>query len=105
MKKQKIQIIFKKIRHSFSNIGSDADKDWRIIFAIFGLLFFVSVIWHTKIYVEMSSAIKSPYFTMPSGGAPINEAMFDAIYAKYTKRSEESVVIISRKHSLVDPAR
>ncbi|MDB5204773.1 MAG: hypothetical protein JWP09_801 [Candidatus Taylorbacteria bacterium] len=103
MKKNTLSIFFKKFKHSFANIGSDADKDWKFVLSLFVLSLVISVIWHINVYVNIGATNNAV-----SGGAtkpPINTKALGDMIVKYDGRAGEFQNIIDNKKVFIDPAR
>lgn len=103
MKKVNLKIILKKIKHTFVNIGSDADKDWRIVFSLFIVSIVISIVWHINMYMNINIMNK----TVPNSGAKsaINVHDLEEMISKYDGRAEEFKNIIESKKPLIDPAQ
>ncbi len=103
MKKNTLTIFFKKFKHSFANIGSDADKDWKFVLSLFVLSIIISVIWHINVYVNIGSSANV------AGGVtskpPINTKALGNMIVKYDMRAGEFQNIMDSKKVFIDPAR
>ncbi len=105
MKKINLKIIWKKTKHSFSNIGSDADKDWRIVLSLFIIFIFVSVIWHINVYIDIGGNDSLSLSEKTSDKTEVNAAILAQMIEKYDKRAEEFQSIKTNKKVLIDPAQ
>ncbi|MES2223799.1 MAG: hypothetical protein V4469_02590 [Patescibacteria group bacterium] len=103
MKKFSITIFFKKIKHSFANIGSDADKDWKIVLSLFMLSILISIIWHTNLYLNIGTSDNT--ISSEAAKSPINTKALGGMIVKYDDRAGEFQTIATDKKVFVDPAR
>ena len=104
MKKFNLKIIWKKFKHSFANIGSDADKDWRIMLSLFIVSLFVSVFAHINIYLSIGdSDVISVQNVVDK--TEVNPVVLGQTIEKYERRAEEFQTISTNKKVLIDPAQ
>jgi hypothetical protein len=102
MKKFNTKIFIKKVKHSLQNIGSDADKDWRIILSIFVLATITSIIWHINIFINSTDQKGTLPNVLSSG--KINIEVLENMTLLYTKRAEEFKRLLEDKRTFIDPA-
>lgn len=99
-----IKIMFKRLSHAFRNIGSDADKDWRIIITIFALLFVASVVFHVHMFLTISNQSGVPT-SMGENSVLLSTDELSSMVELYERRAEEYQKIKETTFTLIDPAR
>lgn len=105
MKKLSPRILWKKTKHSFTNIGSDADKDWRIILILFIVSVFVSVLWHIDLYLTMGDSKDMSSSKVQKSKTEVSEFVLGQMIDIYNKRADEFHIIENNKKTSVDPAQ
>lgn len=104
MKKFNLTIFLKKIKHLLRNIGSDADKDWRISLSLFILAVITSTIWHINVYITSLEKELSET-TLSANEKGVNVETLAEMTAIYDRRAEEFQKLLEQKPISVDPAR
>jgi hypothetical protein len=105
MKKFDTKLILKKWKHAFKDIGSDADKDWKIVLVAVVILLFISIVFHAKIFIEMQGDEKNGGSGDPVATELINTRALDAVLLVYDERAAEFESIVTTGVTFVDPAR
>ena len=105
MKKLTPKIIWKKTKHSFANIGSDADKDWRIILSFFIVGVIMSLFWHIDLYLNIGSSGNSTSTQGVVDKTMVNTTVLSQMIDTYGKRADEFHIIENNKKVLIDPAQ
>lgn len=100
-----IKIGFKKFKHALRNIGSDADKDWKILLVLFILAFFVTIIMHLNIFIFTKNISDASGFGEGEAPQVVNEDVLNQMVDKYDDRAREFQKIASSTIVLIDPAR
>lgn len=104
MKKINLKIITKKAKSAFVGIGSDADKDWKIVLSLFSVALVVSLVIHINIYINTSDVSKSEP-NKKGNVSEISPLVLGQIVDKYEKRTKEFNELVREKSVLVDPAQ
>ncbi|HEY4512166.1 MAG TPA: hypothetical protein VJH63_00710 [Candidatus Paceibacterota bacterium] len=106
MKKINIKLVWKKIRHSFKEMGSDADKDWKIALSIFVVILIASIIFHVDILVgvetQKTGSVKTESATKVEF---VNARTLNDVLSQYDRRAKEYQKLQSAPSTLVDPAK
>ncbi|MFA6050674.1 MAG: hypothetical protein WC761_05775 [Candidatus Paceibacterota bacterium] len=105
MKKFDIKILLKKWKHAFKDIGSDADKDWKIVLVGFVVFLTFCIAFHAKIFIEMQSVRKNGGSHSPVATELINTRALDAVLSVYDDRASQFESIATTGVTFVDPAR
>ncbi len=105
MKKLSPKILWKKTKHTFTHIGSDADRDWRIVLILFIVSIFISVLWHIDLYLTMGDSKDIRSSKVQKNRAEVSEAVLNRMIDIYDKRADEFNSIKSDKKALIDPAQ
>lgn len=98
------QILFKRLKHSFKNIGSDADKDWNIIILTFFVVFLGAVIFHINLFINVQARLDNNVGSLESKNQSINSEDLSEMVGKYEKRAEEYEKIEDIEFQLIDPS-
>lgn len=103
MKKINIKIWFKKFKHAFKRIGSDADKDWKIALSLFIIAFIISIFIHTKMFFEVQDISDQYSNQFMYDTKPADTGALADMLNKYDKREKEYNSIASSTIITVDP--
>ncbi len=105
MKRLTPKIFWKKVVHFFRNIGSDADKDWRIIFTLFIVALLGSILFQINLYLAVGerNMIRIDKQFSPKTG--VNAEQLRQMIDIYSKRADEFRIIESNKKVSIDPAQ
>ncbi len=104
MKKLEMKKFTKKFIHAVKNIGSDSDKDWRILFLTFLLVLVITTAEHLKTYFSVENDKRSGASLEAKGVELINSKALSNLLTKYEQRTLEYSEVASST-PLVDPAR
>lgn len=105
MKNINTKIIWKKIKHFCANIGSDSDKDWRIILSLFLIGVVFSIGWHLNILFTLDSSIKNVSNSIVVKNGEVNVTTLEETIHEYDTRNAEYQKLADTEKQLVDPAR
>lgn len=103
MKNFNFKIFLKRVKHSLQHIGSDADKDWRILLSLFIVSIAISVIWHINIYV--ASLGKEFVIDTKNNDRGASIEALSKMTDVYDNRAFEFQKLLEDKKILIDPAR
>lgn len=87
------------------SVGSDADKDWKILLSTMIVFAIASVVFHVLVLVRSSSIGKSLSNKTETSTELINTTKLGQTLAIYDERAKESERLSSTTFSFVDPAR
>ena len=104
MKKIDFKKTSKHIVHALKNIGSDADKDWRVFFLLFLVIFLISVAVHVQIYLNVESAKEDGASLEAKRTELIDSKALSDLLSKYDVRAGDYQKISSDTSVLVDPS-
>ena len=93
------------ILHSFSKLGSDADKDWKFILLIFIGIFVGAVILNINIFIEAKSQMIAGQALAPEEKDSLNSKALSKAISLYDLRAKDYERLASSSAYLVDPAR
>jgi hypothetical protein len=105
MKKIDFKKATKHFIHAIKNIGSDADRDWRIFFLIFVIAFFLSVVAHAEIFISAIGGQDAKFASPATKTELINSKALAELLSKYDERASEFDKRVNEDLSLVDPSR
>ncbi len=105
MKNFDLKITLKKWKHAFKDIGSDADKDWKLLLVAGILLLFAIGVVHGKIFYDVQSGKKQG--EVLAGGATelIDTRALESVLALYDERAKEFDALSSSTFTFGDPSR
>lgn len=105
MKRFDFKIALKKTKHAFKDIGSDADKDWKIVLISMMLLFVLCVILHVKVFLEVQNVKKQGGQVDSAATELINTKALEDVLSMYDERAESFEALSVQEFTFVDPAR
>lgn len=98
------KILFRRLRHLLKNIGSDADKDWKIMISVFFITFVGLIIFHTNLFLNIKNRLGDSARESESNNSSVNTKLLDEMVLKYDKRAEEYKKIENTQFQLIDPS-
>jgi hypothetical protein len=105
MKHFDIKLIWKKARHAFKDIGSDADKDWKIVLVTAIILFLLIAAYNAEVFLALRSGQRTSAADNAVPTELINAKALENVLVKYDKRREAFNATAAQTFSFVDPAR
>lgn len=105
MKNFKQKISLKKVTANLKLLGSDADKDWKIVLSLSIILVIASVAFHVTALVKTMNLEKGLDNELESETELINTEKLNQVLGSYDDRAREFERIRSTTFSFTDPAK
>ncbi len=105
MKKFDLKLALKRLKHAFKDIGSDADKDWKIVLVGAICLLFVIGVVNAKTFYDMYSLKGVEGEAAPASTELIDTKALENVLKAYDERAKDFDVISSSSFSFTDPSR
>lgn len=99
-----LKTFFKKLKHSFKNIGSDADKDWAIMITFFFFVFLCIVVFHINLFLNIQGKLDEIDINVQASNKAINSELLGEMVSRYEKRAEEYKKIEDTNFQMIDPS-
>ena len=105
MKNFKLKISLKKVVANLKMLGSDADRDWKIMLSLSIILVVTSVVFHTSMLLSALKLEKVLDSESESKTELINTKKLNQILESYDIRAKEFERLSNTTFSFTDPAR
>ncbi len=105
MKRFDLKVKWKKARHAFKDIGSDADKDWKILLIAGIILLLIMGVYSAKVFLDVRAGERVRDTDNAKPTELIDAKALEKVLVQYDKRAEAFAQTEAQTFSFVDPSK
>jgi len=105
MKNFNFALRWKKAKHALKSVGSDADKDWKIVITISAAILLFILAFHAKLFIDLNKGELPDESSKVAPANLLDGKSLSKTLSAYDARAKEYAVLKSSGTVLVDPAR